>query len=208
MLTVYDWTNSPNCLKIRILLNELGLEYEERAVDRARMQSADYRVKFPTAQAPAIEDGDVRLCESSAIALYLAEKAGALVPKDAKRRALMHQAISIESALLAPTMGGQGLFGELARPESERNHARIAELQQKAQEVARILGAMLGPRPYFAEEMSVADIQLYAATSKSVEAGAFIDPPANVVAWVARMTARPAVAAARERYVHFRTQAA
>lgn len=204
MLIYYDWNASPNCLKTKILLNELGIDYEQRSVDRATLQSAEYRAKFPAGQAPAIEDGDVRICESGAIALHLAEKHRALMPTDPSRRALMFQALSLEAALLAPTMGGQGLFGELFKPEAERNQPRIAELELKAQRVAQILGATLGERPYFAEEHTIADIQLYAATSKSLEGGVFGDPPKNLVAWCARMTERPSVARAREQYVHYR----
>ena len=200
----YDWNASPNCLKTKILLNELGLEYEQRSVEKEQLQSAAYRAKFPPGQAPAIEDGDLRLSESSAIALYLAERTGKLMPKDPQRRALMFQAMALESALVTPTMGGQGLFGELYKPEAQRNELRIAELRVKAQRVAQILGAVLGDRGYFADEFSIADIQLYAATSKSIEARAFEDPPQNLLAWRVRMTERPAVAAAREQYVHYR----
>src|SRR5262249_29248387 len=128
----------------------------------------------------------------------------ALMPSDPSRRALMFQALSLEASLLAPTVGGQGLFGELYKPEAERNLPRIAELRQKAQRVAHILGAVLGDLPYFAGELSIADIQLYAATSKPLEGGVFEDPPKNLVAWCARMTERPSVARAREQYLPYR----
>jgi glutathione S-transferase len=204
MLIYYDWNASPNCLKTKILLNELGIEYEQRSVDRPTLQGAEYRAKFPTGMAPAIEDGDLRISESGAIALYLAHKHGALVPKDAARRARMFQAMSIEASLLAPTVGGQGLFGELMRPEAERNQPRIAELRAKAQWIAKVLSSVLGDRAYFADELSVADIQLYSATAKSLEGGVFEAPPTNLVAWCARMTERKSVAAAREQYLAYR----
>jgi len=204
MLIYYDWNASPNCLKTKILLNELGIEYDQRSVDRPALQGAEFRAKFPTGMAPAIEDGDVRISESGAIALYLAHKHGALVPKDAARRARMFQAMSIEASLLAPTVGGQGLFGELVRPEGERNQPRITELRAKAQWIAKVLSSVLGDRAYFADELSVADIQLYAATAKSLEGGVFEAPPTNLVAWCARMTDRKSVAAAREQYLAYR----
>jgi glutathione S-transferase len=204
MLIYYDWNASPNCLKTKILLNELGIEYEERHLDAEKVRSDAYGAKFPARQSPAIEDGEVRIGESGAIAMYLAEKHRALIPSDPARRALMFQALSLEASLLAPTVGGQGLFGELYRPEPERNQRRIAELRVKAQRVAQILGSVLGERPYFAEEFSVADIQLYAATSKSLEGGVFEDAPRNLVAWCERMTARPSVARAREQYLPYR----
>lgn len=204
MLTYYDWNFSPNCLKTKILLNELGIPYTQKDVDRPVLQSAEYRGLFPTGMAPAIQDGELRLSESGAIALYLAEKhGGALIPKDPERRARMHQAVQLEAALLAPTVGGEGLFGELYKPTAEQSAPRIAALRQRAQEVARILGAVLGERAYFADELSLGDIQLYPAVAKSIEGGAFADPPRNLVAWRERMTARPSVAAARKQYTLF-----
>jgi len=207
MLTYYDLDTSPNCLKIKILLTELGVAYDQRQVTIADVRGPDYRAKFPTGMSPAIEDGDLRISESSAIAQYLATKHGAFIPKDPERRALMYQALSVESSLLAPTVGGAGLFGELYRPEAERNIQRIGELRERAQVVAGVLGKLLGEREYFAGELSIADFQLYAATAKSLEEGVFRDPPANLVAWHQRMTARPSVAAARERYAPYRKAA-
>jgi len=97
-----------------------------------------------------------------------------------------------------------GLFGELYKPEAERNPSRIAELQQRAQRVVQVVGAILGRAEYFAGELSLADIQLYAGMSKSLESGVFQSPPSNVVAWCARVTARPSVASAREQYIPYR----
>lgn len=204
MLTIYDWDASPNCFKTKILLLELGVPFEQKNVDKAFLQSAEYRTKFPSGLAPAIEDGDVRISESSAIALYLAEKHDALAPKDPSRRALMFQALALESALLAPTVGGQGLFGELYKPKADQHEPRIAFLKQRAQEVAAILGKVLGDRTYFAGDFSIADIQLFAATTKSLESGVFGDAPKNLVAWQARIDERPSVVKAREQYVSYK----
>lgn len=91
------------------------------------------------------------------------------------------------------------------KPEGQRNAARITELQLRAQHLAGVLSAVLGSAQYFAEQFSIADIQLYAAMSKSLESGAFGSAPQNLVAWCARMTARASVAAAREAYLPYRS---
>ena len=205
MLTLFDFDASPNCLKTKILLKELGISYTQRNMTRAELRGAEYRAMFPTGYAPAIQDGELRLAESAAIALYLAGKHGQLRPRDPAREALMFQALSVEASLLAPTVGGQGLFGELFKPAAEQNAPRIAELREKAVRVGQILGELLGDKPYFAEELSIADIQLYAAVSKSLSAGAFGQAPANLVAWCERMSARPSVQAARQEYIHYRS---
>jgi len=189
------------------LLEEIGARYEKRIVTIRRGDGSgavDSENPHPHHKVPALEDGEVRISESGAIALYLAGKHGALIPADPGRRARMYQALQVEASLLAPTVGGQGLFGELSRPEAERNQRRIGELRERAQHVARVLGALLGNEPYFAGELSIADIQLYAATAKSIEGKAFDDPPANLVAWLARMTERRSVREARAQYVHYR----
>jgi GSH-dependent disulfide-bond oxidoreductase len=205
MLTLFDFDASPNCLKTKILLKELAIPYEQRNMTRAELRGADYRALFPTGLAPAIQDGELRISESGAIALYLAQKHGKLIPEAADRRALMQQAMLVEASLLAPTVGGQGLFGELMKPAAEQNAPRIAELREKAVRVGQILSELLGRKPYFAEELSLADIQMYAAASKSLSAGVFGTPAANLVAWHERMDARPSVQAARQEYVHYRS---
>lgn len=204
MLIFNDYARSPNCLKTKILLLELGIPYERRIVDVDVLRGAAYRAKFPSGMSPSIEDDGLLLAESQAIACYLAEKHGKLVPSDPKRRALMFQAMSFESALLAPTVGGAGYFGELYKPEAERSAKRLAELRAKAQHVARTLSSVLGDKPYFAEEYSIADIQLYAATSKSQEGGLFDEPGENLVRWIDRMTSKPTVQKARQDYIHYR----
>ena len=189
-----------------MLLLELGVPFDQKSVDRTFLQSPDHRAKFPTGLAPAIEDGDVRISESGAIALYLAEKHGALIPKDPARKALMFQALLFEAAILSPTVGGQGLFGELYKPKAEQSESRIGFLRQRAQDVAGMLGKILADKSYFAGELSIADIQLYAAVAKGLEGGIFGDAPKNLVAWAARMSERPSVAKAREQYVHYKKQ--
>ena len=81
--------------------------YEQVEVDLPIDEESELNSLFPNAKMPAIrDDGDVAICESGAIALYLAHKYGGGIPADPSRRALAFQAIFIEAALLAPTIGG------------------------------------------------------------------------------------------------------
>lgn len=203
MLIYNDWAASPNCLKTKILLLELGIPYERRIVDRTVLEGEAYRAKFPSAMAPSIEDDGFLLAESQAIALYLAEKHARLIPAEPVARALMYQALSFESALVAPSLGGAGYFGELYKPEAARSEARLAALKKRAQYVAATLAGVLGDRSYFAGEYSVADIQLYAATAKAIEQSVFETPARHLVDWLNRMSERAAVRAAREDYLGY-----
>lgn len=208
MLIFNDFARSPNCLKTKILLLELGVPFERRIVDVDVLRGDAYRAKHPSGLAPSIEDDGLLLSESQAIALYLATHHGKLIPSKPSHRAWMYQALSLESALLAPTIGGQGYFGELYKPEGERSEKRLGELRAKVQNVVKTLGAILGDKEYFAGEYSIADIQLYAALAKGFEAGLFDKPAPGLVAWLERMSKKPNVQKARQDYVGYRAEKA
>ena len=204
MPTYYNSERSPNCLKTKILLNELGIDYEQKDFQMSELGGPEFTDKFPNAKVPAIEyDGQV-IAESGAIALYLTERHGGPVPMDPKARALMYQAMNFESALLAPVIGGMGIFGELGKPEGERDMARVEKLMPEAQRIAHVLGTVLGDRDYFAGDFSIADIQIYAGTTKAIQYQVFNTPPQNLVDWNARMGERPTVKEAAQNYVGYR----
>ena len=203
MIIYYDWNLSPNCFKTKVLLNELGIEYQQRSVDRDVMQSPAYS-NFPAREAPALQDGELFISESGAIALYLSEKFSGPVPKDAQKRALMLRAMFYEASALSPVVGGRGFFGELFKPEAARDGKRMAALAEDAQVICRVLGEMLGDRDYFAGEFSLADIQLYAGATKAIEHSLFRAPAPNLLAWNERMGKRPSVIAARQEYLPYR----
>jgi GST-like protein len=73
---------SPNPLKIALYLEETGLPYEVVPIDtrKGEQHGADFLKINPNAKTPAITDGDVRVFDSNAIMLYLAEKTGQFVP--------------------------------------------------------------------------------------------------------------------------------
>jgi len=205
MLTYLNSEMSPNCLKTKILLLELALEHDQVERTGAEIRAnPEEMAKFPNAQLPAIEDDGISIAESGAIALYLARKHGQFLPKDDAGHALMFQAVFLEAAVLAPTVGGQGIFGQLMRPEAERDMDRVAKLMPEAQRIAEVLGRVLGTRDWFAGEYSIADMQLYPAVNKCLAHDIFKDPPANLRAWNERMTARPAVKEARAGYVPYK----
>jgi glutathione S-transferase len=206
MIIYYDWNRSPSCFKTKILLNELGIAYEQRNVDHEAMQSPEFFSRFPARQTPALQDGDLFLSESGAIALHLSEKFGGPIPKDADRRALMHCALFFEASMLNAVVGGRGYFGEAFKPPGTRDEKRLALLAEESQGVAAMLGQMLGDREYFAAEFSLADIQLYAGTTKALEVGLFRDPPRNLVAWNQKVGTRPSVIAARPEYLPYRVK--
>jgi glutathione S-transferase len=80
-------------LRVLWALEEAGLPYRVHPLDFARgdLKTADYLKVNPFGRVPAIDDDGFMLFESGAIVFYVADKAGKLLPKDAKGRALARQ---------------------------------------------------------------------------------------------------------------------
>src|SRR4029077_9144781 len=64
-----------------------GYPYQERLIRPDDLATAAYRALQPFGQVPAIETDELRLFESGAIVLHIAEKSEALSPSDANGRA-------------------------------------------------------------------------------------------------------------------------
>ena len=81
MIRLYTWS-TPNGRKVSVALEELGLPYEVVPVNIGNQEQFDpdfLRISTNN-KIPAIVDGDFALMESGAILLYLADKAGKLIP--------------------------------------------------------------------------------------------------------------------------------
>lgn len=73
-------------LRVRWALEEAGLPYQQTLIGRDDQASPGYRALQPFGQVPAIESGDLKLFESGAIVLHIAERSETLMPTDAEGR--------------------------------------------------------------------------------------------------------------------------
>lgn len=73
---------SPNPLKVALYLEETGTPYEVMPIDtrKGEQHSPEFLKINPNAKTPAIVDGDIRVFDSNAIMLYLADKIGQFKP--------------------------------------------------------------------------------------------------------------------------------
>ena len=81
MLKFY-FNGSPNPTKVALFLEESGLAYEPVAVDTRKGEqfTPEYLAINPNAKVPAIDDDGIKVFDSNAILLYLAEKTGKFLP--------------------------------------------------------------------------------------------------------------------------------
>jgi GST-like protein len=186
---------TPNGRKASIALEELGVPYD---VHRLDLQAGDQmKPEFlklnPNHKIPVIDDDGLVVWESGAILLHLAEKHGGLLPKDPAGRIHAIQYAFFQAGGLGPNLGRLG--AQLRKPAEERNKEIVEIFGDEVSRLLAVLDRILEDgRPYLAGEYSIGDIMHY----PWLQPLHFLKAPPlmeqkNVVAWVERMAARPAV---------------
>jgi GST-like protein len=158
MIELYT-ANTPNNVKAFIALEELGIPYEARALKLGdNEQKEPWFLKInPNGRTPAIvdrENGDYPVFESGAILIYLAEKAGKLLPSDSKARSVALQWLMFQMSGVGPMMGQIGVF----RRHSEQIPFAIERYSNETRRLFKVLDTRLAEAEYLAGEYSIADI--------------------------------------------------
>jgi GST-like protein len=160
---------TPNGVKVSIALEELGLPYEPHRVDFERQDqtSPEFLSLNPNNKIPAILDPDgpggrpLALFESGAILLYLAEKAGRLLPQDPAARWHAVQWLMFQMGGVGPMFGQLGFFHKFAGKDYEDKRPR----DRYVAETRRLLGVLdrqLADRAWLVgDEYTVADIAVF-----------------------------------------------
>jgi GST-like protein len=92
---------APNPMKVALMLEECGLPYEPIPVDtrKGEQHTAAFKAVNPNSKTPAIDDDGVKLFDSNAILLYLAEKTGKFLPAAQDRGALLSWLMFVASGI-------------------------------------------------------------------------------------------------------------
>jgi glutathione S-transferase len=190
MLTLFDYGPSANCLKVRVLLRQLGLDYQRVPVDifAGESQRAEYLQLNPAGRTPALLLDDGRaIAESNAILLYLADGTP-LLPEDPVERAHVHQWMFFEQNLLEPN-AGSARFWHLTGREAQHPRA-FAQRLQAGEDALAILDRGLADREFLVDGgYTVADIALYGYTHVAHEAGIDMSEYTAIAPWLARVEA-------------------
>jgi GSH-dependent disulfide-bond oxidoreductase len=192
MLTVYAFS-TPNSVKVPVALEELGLPYDLRSVNirRGEQKAPEYLALNPNAKVPLLIDGDFVLAESGAILIHLAEKAGRLLPADARARARTFEWLMVQLSGTGPAFGQSGFWQKLA---AERVEPAIARYQAESDRVADVIDAHLARNEWFAgNDYTIADIAHFGWFWRREFAGVSFENRPNLARWYAAMETRPAV---------------
>jgi glutathione S-transferase len=201
---VHSIPGSPFGRTVLAMLEEKGASYRLVPVAPGTFRSPQHLARHPFGRVPVLEHDGFSLYETQAILRYLDRvlPAPALTPADPRRVARMDQVMNVNDWYLFQGVGNVIGFQRVIGPMLmglTPDEAVIAAAMPQARAVFEELVRLLGGQPYFAgDEMSLADllvapqIGFFTQTPEWSELGT---PHANLVAWLARMEARPSMKA-------------
>lgn len=192
MLRLYDYWESGNCYKVRLVLSHLGVPFERVHLDilQQETRTSNFLAKNPNGRVPLVEWPDGRrLAESNAILWHLAEGTP-LLPDDAWARAQALQWMFFEQYSHEPNIAVLRFwqFAGLV----EENRAAVPDKMERGYRALDIMEKQLGLRAWFAgERYSVADIALYAYTHVADEGGFDLSDYRSISEWLGRVRSQP-----------------
>ena len=185
---------TPNGHKASITLEELDVPYEVHVVNllAGDQKNADYVKLNPNGRIPTIVDrdeGDFAVFESGAIMIYLAEKAGRLLPMDRKGRSRVIQWLMFQMGGIGPMMGQANVF---YRYFPEKIQPAIDRYQNECRRLFEVLDAQLAEHEWLAGDYSIADIANWAWVRTHRWSGVRVEGLEHLRRWMGAMSARPA----------------
>jgi GST-like protein len=188
---------TPNSVKVPIALEEMGLAYELRPVNvsKGEQKESAFIALNPNCKVPVLVD-DVdgerfALTESAAILVYLAEKTGKLLPRDAAGRARVFEQLFFHASALSPAFGNAGFF---KRSSPERQPVAEARFTHEAERILGLLDAKLADQAFAAgDDFTIADIAHFGWLWRRQFPGLTLDERPNLTRWYDDVAARPAV---------------
>jgi GSH-dependent disulfide-bond oxidoreductase len=196
MIQLYTWA-TPNGKKVSIMLEEVGLPYEVRPVNlsKGEQMKPEYLAVNPNNKIPSIIDSDgpggqpLKLFESGAILMYLAEKTGKFWPQEMRQRYEVIQWLMFQMGGVGPMFGQANYFFRLA----EKVPYAIERFHKEAIRLYKVLDQELGKKEYLAGEYSIADIATYPWVWRHDIHQVKLEEFPNVKRWYDAISARPAV---------------
>ncbi len=192
-MILYENAASGNCYKVRLLLAQLGLEYERRPVDvRDRSNRPELLGGLnPSLRVPTIVlDNGSPLGESGAILWYFGEGTR-FVPEDRYARAQVLQWMFFEQYDHEPAIAVARFWLALSG-DPDAYADRVPERQAAGYRALDAMERQLdGRRWLVGDAMSLADIALYAYTHVAGEGGFDLGRYPAIGAWLARIAAEP-----------------
>ena len=184
-IELYTWA-TPNGRKASVMLEEVGLPYKEIPINISKgEQFQPHFLKIsPNNRIPAIIDPDgpdgkpISVFESGAILIYLGEKTGKLIPKDARKRVAMFEWLMWQMGGFGPMLGQAHHFLGMKEPDEYG-------VQRYLKETQRLYGVL--------DEYTIADIAILGWAHRHPRHKVDLNDFPNVKRWYETLWERPAV---------------
>lgn len=194
MITVYGYSVSGNCHKLRLLLEQLGAEYRWIEIDSSKGESRtpEYLAKNPNGRVPILELEDGRvLAESNAILCYLAEGTPYL-PADPWQRAQALGWMFFEQYSHEPYVAVARFIRGWTPIDSPRRAAELPRCMERGHQALAVMEKHLSESAWFTgPDYGIADIALFAYTDVAHHGGFDLAPYPALRDWLARVRSTP-----------------
>ncbi|MBI4524022.1 MAG: glutathione S-transferase family protein [Deltaproteobacteria bacterium] len=197
-IQLYDFASSPNCQRVKIVLEEKKIPYQTIPVDlkKGDQKKADFLKLNPYGKVPVIVDANTVLYESCIINEYLEEKypEPSLMPKDPGRRAKIR--ILIDYGLNHFDSPYQRLRQELMKEEKERSVEAVENAKKDIKTLLQRFERDIGDLTYLAGDFSLLDAALIPRFLRLEGFGVLPDSSLpRLSRWLERVKGRPSVRA-------------
>jgi glutathione S-transferase len=189
-MKLYYHPLSGHAHRARLFLSLLGIEHELVLVDLAQKEhkGADFLKLNPFGQVPVLDDGGTIICDSNAILVYLAKKAGRTdwLPEGPEGAAAVQRWLSVAAGQIAHGPAQARLinvFKAPYRPEEviPRSHVILTQIES----------ALEGWDWIAAVRATIADIALYSYVARAPEGDVDLQSYPKIRAWLERIEALP-----------------
>jgi glutathione S-transferase len=203
VITAFDWVpdfarGQVRDLRVRWALEEVGQPYNVLYLTQGSQKGDEHRARQPFGQVPTYEEGDLILFESGAIVFHIAERfGGGLLPTDPAGRALAVEWMFAALNTVEPPIMDHAIAA-LFEANEPWSAPRMPSVLKRIDERLGELSRRLGDRDWLAGGDFTAGDLLMVAVLRIVAEDGMLDRYPNLVAYVARGTARPAFQRALE----------
>ena len=158
--------NTPNGIKVSLMLEETGLPYEPHLVrfDQNDQMTPEFLSLNPNNKIPAIIDPNgpggkpLALWESGAILIYLAEKTGKFMSADPAQRYETIQWVMFQMGGIGPMFGQVGFFNRFAGKDFEDKRPRDRYVAESRRLLSVLNDRLRGRQWIMGDDYSIADM--------------------------------------------------
>ena len=193
MFTLYEFSSSGNCYKLRLAMAQLGISFRriEKDITRGETRATDFLAINPNGRIPVLVTPDNKVLPESNAALWYLGKDSKLMPEDDFQQAQALQWMFFEQYNHEPNIATSRYWIHVLG-EREKYAEALVEKQQKGHDALRVMESHLSGRNFFVgSDYSIADIALYAYTHVAGQGGFSLDAYPAIRGWLERVERQP-----------------